>query len=620
MCSIVGYVGVNKSRDFILNGLKNLEYRGYDSAGFACFRKSIGHISYSKSVGRLENLINKLDCNPIDGHIGIGHTRWSTHGEPTEKNAHPQFNCQKTVAVVHNGIISNHQKLRNSLKKTGHSFLSETDSEVIAHITGLEIASHSTLKEAVVGVIEKLEGTYAFLALLRDYSNSLVLVRKRSPLCVGVGDGYMFAASDPLAFADKTKKVLFMPYESFAILKKDEIKLYDFDGNALPIVFSNSEINLVPYDYGEFQHYMLKEIYEQKEAINKSVKTYKGLGSRVWDYIGLTEKQVKKLEYIQIIGAGSSWHASRIAQFFFEMITQIPTGVSLSSEFRYMPFFPRENALYLFVSQSGETADTLEALRRVRSLNLKTITLTNVASSTMVREADGFLLTQAGPKVEVVSTKAFTTQMTVLYWLANKMAFARGTISKDKMGAIEEDILVAAQVLECSIENYKRFILETYAKQYSKFRKFIFLGRHVTYPFALEAALKLKEVSYIFAQCYPAGELKHGPMASIDKESPVFIFSHGDELIYREIVSDAREVRARGGIIVAFVFEGQSELMDLADTYFIIPSVAPLLVPIAMSGLMQFLVYCIAKELGCPMDRPRNLAEFATIEKKNTAA
>ncbi|MBT3455506.1 glutamine--fructose-6-phosphate transaminase (isomerizing) [bacterium] len=614
MCSIVGYVGKRNCRDFVIEGLRRLEYRGYDSAGFSCMHPSDNRLVYIKAKGSLSNLVGMLEDAPIDGFLGIGHTRWATHGPATTNNAHPHFNCEKTVAVVHNGIVENHHELRNTLKKSGHVFHSETDTEVIAHFLSALISQEKSLKKAICLLVSELDGAFAFLALAQEFSDTMIAVRRRSPLCIGIGDKEVFAASDFLAFAGNVKKVLFMPDESFAIIKKDEVKLFDFSGNPLPLHIEDIHFDWSKNEKGGFEHYMLKEIYEQKEAIYASVKMQQSLENKILDYMGLSENFLKEMEGICMVGAGTSWHAGRIAQFFFEMICGIPASVSLASEFRYRPFFPNKKCLYIAISQSGETADTLEALRKINASGAPTVILANVASSTMVREANGFLLTKAGPEIAVASTKAFTTQISVLYWLANKIAFERGLISRKEMDASIEDLLISAQVLECSIDNYKRIIKKDYAKTYSKYDRFIFLGRHVGYPLALEAALKLKEISYIFSQSYPAGELKHGPIALIDDRTPVFLFSHIDDLIYQKIVANAQEVKARGGHLVSFIFEGQHELEQLSDVCFVFPKVAPLLAPIAMVGVMQFFVYCIANELGCPIDKPRNLAKSVTVE------
>ncbi len=614
MCGIVGYIGKNYSKTFVMDGLSRLEYRGYDSAGFACLNPVDSRFLYQKSPGRLSNLIHELDLHPIDGHVGMGHTRWSTHGTSSQENAHPQFDCQKTIAIVHNGIIENHHEIRARLEEAGHIFHSQTDTEPIAHLLEILIASHSTLKGAIVDLLARIEGAFACAILLQDYDDQMLLVRKRSPLCIGVGDNEMFIASDPLAFAGKTDKILFLPDESFALVKKDMIELYDFWGKPLPLPVQEIKIDWSESEKKGYEHHMLKEIYDQKNAIYNSVIFLRSISTMIWDHVGLSKEQAKNLEKIILIGCGTSWHAARIAQFFFEQICLIPTRVHLASEFRYMSFFPERNSAYIFISQSGETADTLEALRMINGMHLPTIALTNVPSSTMVREADGFLLTQAGQEIAVASTKAFSTQITALYWLAHRLALEKGIITRAQLETAEEDLLVVAEVLENSIENYKRDIIQRLAKFYAQFKKAIFLGRHISYPFALEAALKLKEISYIFAQCYPAGELKHGPLALIDSQTPVFIFSHEDPLIYQKLVSNAQEIKARQGHLVVFALEGQHEIMALADQVFVMPRIKPLLVPLAMTGLMQFFVYQIAKELNRPIDKPRNLAKSVTVE------
>lgn len=597
-----------------MEGLSRLEYRGYDSAGFSCINPEDSRLVYVKTEGKLNNLLEKFHETPIDGHIGVGHTRWATHGVASTNNAHPQFDCHKTLSVVHNGIIENYQHLKEKLVHAGHVFHSKTDTEIIAHLFEALLIAHETFKAAIIDLVNQLEGAYAFICISQDYNDRMVIVRKRSPLCIGIGDDEMFVASDVLAFAGKTKKVLFLPDESFAIVHKDMIELYDFTGKPLAINLTEINVNWTAQEKAGHEHFMLKEIYEQKKAIADTVNFLRSLRSSIWEHVGLTHDQVMNLQGLSMLGCGTSWHAARIAQFFFESICLMPTRVFLASEFRYMPFFPESNHAYIAVSQSGETADTLEALRLISSMNKPTIALTNVASSSMVREADGFLLTQAGAEVAVASTKAFSTQIAALFWFAHKVALEKGIINHHRMETAEEDLLVAAEVLENSIENYKRDIALIHAPYYAQFKKSIFLGRNISYPFALEAALKLKEISYIFAQCYPAGELKHGPLALVDNQTPIFIFSHQDPLIYQKLVGNAQEAKARGGHLVIFAFEGQKELCDLADLVFVLPRVNPLLGPLAMTGLMQFFVYTIALQLGCPIDKPRNLAKSVTVE------
>lgn len=614
MCSVVGYIGKTYSKSFVLEGLSRLEYRGYDSAGFACLSPQDTRLLYTKSSGKLSRLIEELEKKPIDGFVGIGHTRWSTHGLSSTDNAHPHFDCEKTISVVHNGIIENHRELRQRLERAGHIFYSQTDTETVAHLFESFLDSHKTIQSAVIDLVNHFEGAYALLILMEQKPDAILLVRKRSPLCIGIGDGEMFVASDMLAFAGKTNKVLFLPEESFAWVGKDYIELYRFDGT--PITMHPQEIDLEwdAYEKRGYDHYMLKEIYEQRTAIHNTVNFLHSMHARIWDDMGMDIQAVKQLETIHLLGCGTSWHAGYIAQFFFESICALKTHLHLASEFRYRTFFPDHNSLYIAISQSGETADTLESVNFLNGMKLPTTALTNVSSSTIVRECDGFILTQAGREIAVASTKAFSTQLSALYWLAHRIALEKNMISAAQMTQAHQDLLVAAEILENTIDNYKIPIFQTLAKKYAAFRKMIFLGRHISYPFAMEAALKLKEIAYTFTAAYPAGELKHGPLALIDAETPVVIFSHQDPIIYQKLLSNVQEVKAREGHVIAFAFAGQDQLMELADTSFIIPTVNPLLGPLCMTGLMQFFFYAIAKELNCPIDKPRNLAKSVTVE------
>ncbi len=632
MCGLIGYVGKKPCVQFILDGLTRLEYRGYDSAGIACIDGKDGRLGIHKEVGGVA-LIKKLqDTIQFNGTTGVGHTRWATHGVVDHANTHPHLNCEKNIAVVHNGIIEGHESLRAQLEKDGHIFSSTTDSEIAAHLFSSLVREYNDEKAALIALAGILEGAYAFVFVSERQPNCLYVVRRRSPLVIGKGDQEIFVASDYLAFSDKTDKIFFLPDECCAILSKDGAQVYTFMGTSVAVVYQQIDTRYTQVDKQGFEHYMLKEIYEQKRAIGRTLSFFNLIGSEcsdfvhtpsnrtsdhgdcIWRQIGLSKDFIKDLKTINIIAAGTSWHAGRIAQFFFECIAKIPTHVYLASEFRYMPFFPDSQSAFIMVSQSGETADTLEAMRLVNSFEIPTIALTNVSSSSMVREAQGFLPMQAGPEISVASTKAFSTQLASLYWLANRVAYERGMIGRGAMSAAQEDLLVTAEILESAIETYKLKITSELAGFYARFDRFIFLGRHVSYPFALEAALKLKEISYIFSQCYPAGELKHGPIALIDQRTPVVLFSVIDDLIYRKLVSNAHEVKARQGHLIVFAFEGQHELINLADCVFIFPKVPALLAPLAMTGLMQFFVYEITRVLGCPIDKPRNLAKSVTVE------
>lgn len=638
MCGIVGYVGKSPCRKFVLEGISRLEYRGYDSAGFACIDDQSKRFNYHKEAGGVDLVKRMIDTINFDGSIGIGHTRWATHGVVDQRNAHPHFNCQKTIAVVHNGIIEGFEALREQLINEGHDFYSSTDTEVAAHLFGSLLKTHKSVKPAMLALAKKLRGAYALVFLLEDYPDQLIVLRCKSPLVIGIGNDEMFVASDFLAFSDKTNQAVFLPSDSCAIIKKDSIDLFDFAGNQLTTTIQKINYEQATIDKQGFEHFMLKEIYEQKRAIMRTISFFNSIGDsnetipsvaldpiqtllspiegnkNIWRQLGVTHTQIKELRSLSLVAAGSSWHAARLGQFFFEIVAKLPTHVYLASEFRYMPFFTDEKNVHIMISQSGETADTLEALRMINSFDVPTIALTNVASNSMVRESAGFLPMQAGPEISVAATKTFSCQVSSLYWLAHRCAYERGFISAKQVQSAEEDLYVAAEILETTIETYRLKIIQEIAPRFVKFDRFIFLGRHLSYPFALEAALKLKEISYIFSQCYPAGELKHGPIALIDERTPVVIFSVIDELIYHKLVSNAHEVKTRKGRLIVFAFEGQQELINLADVAFVIPKVTPLLAPLAMTGVMQFFVYQIAKELKHQPDRPRNLAKSVTVE------
>lgn len=639
MCGIVAYTGEKLCKQIVLDGLAQLEYKGYDSAGFVCIDSSHNHFSYQKEAGGVAPVGRLIEAISFDGFIGMGHTRWATHGAVDQNNAHPHFNCKKSIAIVHNGIIENHEKLRQQLIARNHTLFSATDSEVVAHFFSELLDEYKDLRKALIALTKHISGAYGLVMLLEQYPDTLVIVRRRSPLLVGIGKNEMFVASDFASFPNKNHDIVFVPDNTFGIVQKNNLELYSYDGK--PVPYFPQELNPARIDDSSsgFEHFMLKEIYEQKRAIIRTISFCKIIGSysdgvlgepvdtnafqqltpdyngSIWRQMGLTSEKIKNVKQIHFVSAATSWHAARIAQFFFEHICGVPTHVHLASEFRYRPFFAQPDSLYFMISQSGETADTLEALRLVNSFEQPTIAVTNVASSTMVREASGFLPMQAGPELSVVSTKTFSTQLALLYWLANRMALEHEKITAEQMNEAEENILVAAEILEATIEMYKYKIISELAEKYAQFEKFIFLGRHISYPFALEAALKFKEVACIFAQGYPAGEFRHGPVALITDGVPVVLFSVLDDLIYQKMVDTAKDVKNHNGHLIVFAFEGQDELIGHADTVFILPRVSPLLAPLAMAGLVHFFVYHITCYLGRPVDRPRNLSKAVVSEE-----
>lgn len=614
-CSIVGYIGPRSCKDIVLEGLSRLQYRGYDSAGFAWIDRVSNNLGCVRTVGRLRCLHDSLHNYSIDSFAAIGHTRWATHGKANEVNAHPHVDCNNHVAVVHNGIIENFNELKMQLTKQGHLFRSATDSEVIAHVFEDACKQHgSDVRCAILATIKKLEGAYGFVLLQRQNPEMLVVVRKGSPVCVGMAADEKFVASDALAFSKYTDQVLYLPDNSFALVCRDNVSLYDFDGRVLPLTVQKVVFAAQDCEKGGYAHFMLKEIYEQQRSIALSVNFYKSIRFSLDTYINASREFCKQVRRVNIIACGTSWHAGCIAQFFFENVCRVITHVHLASEFRYKTIISEPDSLYILISQSGETADTLEALRVLNRLKLQTLTITNVTTSTMARETKGYLPTLAGPEVAVASTKAFTTQLTALYWLAHYIAWQKDMLSLDQFKKAEDDLLYAAQVLDESLSQHAASIEEQINNSYAQYTHFFFLGRHIGYPLAMEAALKLKEIAYVFASGYSAGELKHGSIALIDSKVPVVMVSSLNPLIYQKLVGNAHEVKARDGHLLAVAFQGQNELIDLADYAIVLKPVNELLAPIAMSGVLQLFAYYSAKQLGRDIDKPRNLAKSVTVE------
>lgn len=618
MCAVVGYIGTASSRAYIFEGLARLEYRGYDSAGFACFDPKQAALHCIKTTGGIDNLKIKMENDPFDGHVGIGHTRWATHGVSTELNAHPHYNSRKTIMVVHNGIIENFSHLKQDFIRSGHIFYSDTDTEVIVHVFEQEFEKCRNVQQALAATVQRLQGAYACVIMVADQPDSLLVVRKGSPLCVGVGIGEMFVASDPSAFAGRTDKVIFLPDATFATISQNKVAIYDFSGTYVePVVQILDYSHALSADKQQYEHYMLKEIYEQKEVIQNTVNYFRSLHAAgiLWDTCGLDAPFIKQLEQIDFFACGTSAHAAQIASYFFEEVAQIRCSVFLASEARHRLFLHNQRALYCAISQSGETADTLEVVRMLKRTDMSLLSITNVATSTLVRESSGYLLTHAKKECAVAATKSFTAQVALLFLLAHRSAFEKGLITLDQFCQAESDLMVAAELLESSMKSSEKVIAEQYAPFYAQFKNFIFLGRQISFPFACEAALKLKEIAYCFVDVYPAGELKHGPLALVDETVPVVIFSVLDETVYPKLVSAAQEIKARRGHLIIFAFEGQQELCALADTVFVFPCSGNVVVaPLIMTGVMQLFAYHIARVLGRPIDRPRNLAKSVTVE------
>jgi glucosamine--fructose-6-phosphate aminotransferase (isomerizing) len=616
MCSIIGCVGTKSIKQYVLDGLMRLEYRGYDSAGFAIIDNVTQKIESIKVVGGVQNLILADQTSIIDGFIGLGHTRWATHGKQTIENAHPHFDCTKSVSIVHNGIIENYIVLHEELIKKGHILSSETDSELIAHLLEEILKESIPQPEKILAkLVSQLEGMFALVILFVSEPGRLFFVRKGSPLCVGIDHGNICVASDILAFAHTAKEMVIVPDLTVGWITQNDFALFNFDGLSCSVSKTIIE-NFTASDSDQsYAHYMLKEIHEQPHAIFKTVDYIQMLSdNELLQKFSLSEND-DFLSSITLLGCGGSWHAASIGQFFFESIVQIPTSVELASEFRYMPFFYDQTTAYIFLSQSGETADTLEALRMVESYNnARTVGIANVSSSSLVRECKGAFITQAGPEIAVASTKAFSTQLVSMYCIAYRLAYLKGVATQKQVERAYTDLIHAATVLEQTLFTYASVIKNTYAPYYSSFKTALCLGKHISYPFAMEAALKFKEIPYIFAQAYPAGELKHGPLALVDESIPIFVFSVLDPILYKKLLNSVNTAKSRNAHLIIFGFSGQKELKALADVWFEIEPVAPLLAPVAMVGIMQFFVYEIANYLGLPIDKPRNLAKSVTVE------
>lgn len=558
MCCVVGYVGSQQSRPIVLEGLARLEYRGYDSAGFACFDDQSKKIVSIKTVGGVDRLVQVCAQTSLGGFSGLGHTRWSTHGVVSVENAHPLLDCVGSVAVVHNGVIENHEMLRAQLRQVGHTFQTTTDTEVIAHLLEQELSggigaahvpgqavSGSLVSAAVHKGLQQafraLDGAYACAVLLQAYPEMLLAARQRSPLCIGISDEGMFVASDQLAFVGKAQSVVFLPEKSYACIGRDCYEIYDFDGRVLMVV--PQPLSAVWSDAGKqgYEHFMLKEIHEQKDVVGNIVAALPGLQAVLEVHDGTPHEYIRDVEHIVLVGCGTSWHAAHIAKFFIESLCKIPVTVGLSSEYKHYQFCLPAKTVCIALSQSGETADTLEVVRLLKESALPIIALTNVWSSTLARESSCVIRMHAGQEVAVASTKAFSAQIASLFMFTHLVASYQGTSRPPEISFAKEELLVAAKVLEQSIELYAPLIDNVVAPWCATYKKAIFLGRHVSYVLAQEAALKLKEIAYIFSQAYPSGELKHGPIALIDDTVLLFIFSVLDPVVYQKLVSNAQE-------------------------------------------------------------------------------
>jgi glucosamine--fructose-6-phosphate aminotransferase (isomerizing) len=609
MCGIVGYIGNQNAVPLLLDGLKRLEYRGYDSAGVAVL--SDAKIDIRRSVGKIVNLEKNLAGGALSGTVGIGHTRWATHGKPSEQNAHPHRSG--TLALVHNGIIENYLALKTLLQKDGVRFQSETDTEVVAHLIAQSVKAGLGLEEAVRAAVREIRGSSAIAVICENDPGTLVVACSGCPLVIGLSDHGAFVASDVTAVLSHIRDVVFLEDGEMAVLSVDGVLVKDTDGKTVNRATTRITWDASAAEKGGYPHYMLKEIHEQPQTILDTMRgrySYEQGEADLPD-IGVTPEQLAKTGRIWIVACGTSWHAAMVGKYLIEELCCAPVQVDIGSEFRYRNPLIQKHDLFVPISQSGETADTLAAAREAKRQGARVLSICNVVGSTLARESDGVLYTRAGPEIGVASTKAFTAQLTALYLLALHLGRVRGAMSGGD-GKVWLDRFVT---LPTHVKHLlgREAELVSIAKRYHTKRHFLYLGRGINYPIALEGALKLKEISYIHAEGYPAGEMKHGPIALIDKDMPVVVLAPRDRL-YEKTVSNLMEVKARGAPVIAFVTEGERELGRTADAIFTIPDVHPLLSPVLFVIPLQLLAYHIAVLRGTDVDQPRNLAKSVTVE------
>jgi len=624
MCGIVGYVGKKRVVPVILDGLRRLEYRGYDSAGIAVCGNGEG-LQIRRAEGKLRNLEEVIRLKPLDGTYGIGHTRWATHGRPTEENAHPHRDCSGKVVVVHNGIIENYVSLKKKLAEEGHRFTTETDTEVIAHLVEkyyLHTANghRPSLEEAVRKTVVQLTGVFALAVISTDEPNKIVAARNGPPAVIGLGKDEYFVASDVPAILYHTRDLFFLADGDLAVITPEGVRLTDFNGQPITRQVQHVTWDPIMAEKGGFKHFMLKEIYEQPRSVRDTTlgRISQETGHVFLDEMEITEAEFKAAKKINIAACGTSWHAAQAGKFMIERMARIPVEVDYASEWRYRdPIVPSETVTVV-ISQSGETADTIAAQREAKAKGSKTLAICNVVGSMITREAAGTIYTHAGPEIGVASTKAFTAQLTALYLLALYLGQVRGTISAEQAKDSVHELTRLPGKLEHLLTHEED--CEDLAKQYVRSQDFLFLGRGIHYPIALEGALKLKEISYIHAEGYPAGEMKHGPNALIDENLPVVIIATRDPkdalsmVRYEKTCSNLKEVKARSGLVIALATEGDHEIKEAADHVIYIPEAPEELLPILEIVPLQLLAYHIAVRRGCDVDQPRNLAKSVTVE------
>ncbi|NMS91035.1 glutamine--fructose-6-phosphate transaminase (isomerizing) [Clostridioides difficile] len=610
MCGIVGYLGSRKAAEVIVEGLSKLEYRGYDSAGVAVNNSNGEELNIRKFKGRLSVLAEDLEKNPIDGNLGIGHTRWATHGEPSDVNSHPHFNQSKTIAVVHNGIIENYMEIKEELISEGVKFESQTDTEVIAHL--VDKYYEGNLLDAVYKTISKLRGAYALGVICKEHGNELVAVRKDSPLVVGVGEGENFIASDIPALLKYTRDVYFLENGEIVHLKDENVTVYDSNRNLVEKEVFHVTWDVEAASKGGYDYFMSKEIHEQPTGVRETLeRRLDDNGSIVLDSINISKEDLDKINKVYIVACGTAYNAGLLGKYAIEKFVNIPVITDIASEFRYSDPFVDENSLVILVSQSGETADTLAVLRDSKAKGARILSITNVVGSSIARESDDVFYTWAGPEVAVASTKAYTTQITSLYMIALDFAIKKGTINREFYDSMISKMKEIPSKIQEILDN-EEYIKEIAKTVVSSDHAF-YLGRGIDYSLAMEGSLKLKEISYIHAEAFAAGELKHGTIALIEKGTPVIAIATQEKL-FEKMVSNMEEVRARGAYVIAIAQSHNKDVEKAADKIIYIPNSDDILSPILAVVPMQLLAYHVSVLRGCDVDKPRNLAKSVTVE------
>jgi glutamine---fructose-6-phosphate transaminase (isomerizing) len=614
MCGIIGYIGEKPVVPVLIEGLRRLEYRGYDSAGVAVVNGT--GIELRRSAGKLSNLEQAISQEPLTGRYGLGHTRWATHGRPTEENAHPHRDCTGRIVVVHNGIIENYLELKQELQSKGHKFVTETDTEVVAHLVEQEWKDDG-LEGAVQRAMTRLRGLFAIVLMSSDDDQKIVAVRNGPPVVVGLGEGECFVASDIPAILQHTRNVVFLNDEEMAIATRDGVRFTDLSGHTIEKKPQRVTWDPVQAEKAGYKHFMLKEIFEQPTAVRETIlgRVSRDTGLIHLEEMNLSDDDFRRVDKVQLIACGTSWHAGLVGKFLIEQMANVSAEVDYGSEFRYRNPVVNDKTLTVVITQSGETADTLAALREAKNRGSKIVAICNVVGSMATREADGTIYTHAGPEIGVASTKAFTCQLVALHLLAMYLGQVRGTLSENERRKHIDELLLLPKQLEEILKRSKQ--VENLAGRFHSRSDFLYLGRGINYPIALEGALKLKEISYIHAEGYPAGEMKHGPIALIDEKMPVVAIAPADP-VYEKMLGNIQEAKARGGAVIAVTTAGDDTLWRLldrnTDSIISVPAMAPELTPIGIVLPLQLLAYHIAVRRGCDVDQPRNLAKSVTVE------